>query len=77
MTLIEAVRELQERPGYLAVLETGRVFRLSRTGRVMDATKPGEVYMRFTAAECLAVTWACWTPDQIQAMAAQAASQQT
>lgn len=70
MTLPDAVKWLQERPGYLAVHPDGRCLSLSRTGFLMRADKGPGVYFRPTSGDLLAITWEVFTPGQLEEAAA-------
>jgi hypothetical protein len=72
MNIIEAVRTLMERPGHIAViLETGRMFELSKRGRAVLPGKNTE-YFHFSSAELCCMTWECWTPRQLETLVTQA-----
>lgn len=70
MTLPDAIKWLQERPGFLAVHPDGRCLSLSRTGFIMRADKGPGVYFRPTAGDLLAITWEVFTPAQLEEAAA-------
>lgn len=74
MTFIECITTLIQRPGYLGVLADRRVITINKAGYILDATKPGAVYVRLQVQDMLAVVWECWTPEQLQAMAERAAN---
>lgn len=71
MTFNECIMTLVQRPGYLGVLGQTRVITLNKAGYILDATKEGVAYVRLQAQDVLAVTWECWTPEQLQALAEQ------
>jgi len=75
MNFVECVMTLQQRPGYLAILGDRRVLRLNNAGYLLDATKPRPTYPNLSAADVLAVTWECWTPEQLQSLASQGQGQ--
>jgi hypothetical protein len=73
MNLMEAVQTCVQRPGYVAfLLERDKVIALSPSGYLMDPRKGRYSYARLNTVDALAVTWECWTPQQIEQMAAQA-----
>ena len=76
MSFTEMVQTLVQRPGYLGVLGGHRVVMVNARGYLLDATKKERVPMRLHTSDLLALTWECWTPEQLQAMAEQAGVQQ-
>lgn len=70
MTFNEAITGMLQRPGYLAVLDTGKVLKLNRAAYVLDATKPGNRYALLNAGDVMAVTWQLYTPEQLTQAAA-------
>jgi hypothetical protein len=66
MTFHEAMLTMGQQPRYIAVSDSGRVFRLNRSGKLMDASSPYRRYARIRAQDVLGATWNCWTPEQIQ-----------
>jgi hypothetical protein len=42
---------------------------LSRSGFLMDASKPFKAYVRLTAADVLSINWTTHTAEELQAMA--------
>jgi len=65
MTFTECILTMVQRPGYLGVLADKRVIRLNAAGYIMDATKEFAAYPRFNTTDVMAVTWECWTPQQL------------
>jgi hypothetical protein len=71
MNFVECIMTLVQRPGYLAVLPDKRIIRLNQAGYILDATRARDNYVRFNVGDVLAVTWECWTPEQLASLASQ------
>jgi len=71
MTFQEMILTLIQRPGYLGVLANQRIVRLNKAGYLLDARFEAQRYVRIHTNDVMAVTWECWTPQQIADMAMQ------
>jgi len=68
MTFIEAITRVLQNPNLIAVLAPKLVVVLNPSGRLVYANKPN-VYVRFSAADVLAVVWETHFPEELMRMA--------